>query len=84
MTAPQWAFASERGQWSLELGGVDIASSGSQKHALGTAIRRLVADYDDLAIEVERLTRDLAEERAACAKLAAWAETVKGRTGETP
>lgn len=68
----RWAFASDRSTWTLSYGGVVVASSGSQKHAIGDAIGRLVKALDECIDD-----RDDAEQAAT--RLAAWSATVKGR-----
>lgn len=72
MKPPRWSFASDRSTWTLSYGGVVVASSGSQKHAIGDAIGRLVKALDECIDD-----RDDAEQAAT--RLAAWSATVKGR-----
>ena len=75
MKPPRWTFTADRASWSLSLGGVVVASSGSQKRAVGDAIRRLVNELNETIDD-----RDDAE--LAATRLAAWSATVKGRAGE--
>lgn len=69
---PRWTCRADAAGWSLSYGGVVIASSSSQKRAVGDAIARLVADMDDVIAD-----RD--EANAAADALTAWAATVQGR-----